>query len=557
MLNAYSQKYLGWCVLLTSSLVTVSVSPKGSIDPINLPKLCVLIVFGSITFGLICTKFTILLLRPYKVPLIFLLIFLGQSLVVFLSDNRDFGLKSYGAFGRNTGYLAYFFLTVMFMSSMFLSSKQFIKKQTRFFLGVGSLLAIYGFFQNLGHDIYEFDNLYGTNVFSTLGNPNFHSAVMGITAAMSLFYGFFGLIKFSYKVTLISVGFLSFWNITVSSEQGYLVFLASLISGAIIFLYVTRKHLFAWILLSISLIGGFFFTIALFNFGPFSRYIYGPSVQARGFYWRSAINIINENPFIGVGFDAYGDWFRRGRTAEIAESHPNVVSDSAHNIPVDIGVSGGLVLLLSYLAIQILVLVSIVQVVRKSNTYDLYFILAAMVWFGYQIQSMISINSLGIGIWGWTISGSIIGYRIWQEIDQESKHSPEKGKSLQPLKQSGWKTFWIVLAAGILGAIIALIPIRAANGFLGALKTQNVEIIIKAATAKPFERNRFLYVAEILNQNQMYTESLQILIRGIEIFPDSYEIWQQISQNPAKSKEQIDIAINELKRLDPKNTGLK
>lgn len=534
--------------------MTVTVSPNGSLDPINLPKLCVLIVIGSIALGLMSTNHAMFFLKSYRIPLVLLLMFATQSLVVFLTDNRDFGLKSYGVFGRSTGFLAYFFLTVMLLSSMFLSSEQFIKKLNRVFLGVGSLLAVYGLIQSFGYDIYEFNNLYGTNVFSTLGNPNFHSAIMGMTAAACLFYGTFGAIKLLQRIILISVGLLSLWNITVSSEQGYLVFLASFITGVIVFLFMKRKNLFAWILLSASLVGGFFFTLALFNVGPLSRFVYGSSIQTRGFYWRSAINIITEHPFFGVGFDAYGDWYRRGRTVEIANFNSSVAADSAHNIPLDIGVNGGVPLLLAYLAIQIFVLVSIVRTIQKSNGFDLFFTLATMVWVGFQIQSMISINSLGIGIWGWTISGSIIGYSIWRENDQHNRQSPEKKNSLQSLSQDNWKTISVTFVAGVLGVVIALTPYRAASNFLNALKTQNVEVIINAASSKPFDRTRFLYVADILNQNQMYAESLKILTLGVEIFPDSYDIWQQISKNPAISQEQKAKAVNELKRLDPNNS---
>lgn len=555
MLNENSQKYLTWCVLIALLLVTITVSPNGSLDPINLPKLCVLIVIGSVTLGLVSANRVVFFLRGYQVPSITILIFLVLSFLAFLTDTRDFGLKSYGVFGRNTGYLAYFFLTIMLLSSMYVSSGQFIKKQSHVFLGVGSVLAVYGLIQSLGYDIYEFENLYGTNVFSTFGNPNFHSAFMGMTAAVSIFYGAFGVTKFPYRVALIAIGLLSFWNITVSSEQGYLVFLTSMTTGVVAYLFLKRRHLFGWILLSISLIGGFFFTLALFNVGLLARFIYGPSVQTRGFYWESAVNIIAENPLFGVGFDAYGDWYRRGRTAEIASINPSIVADSAHNIPLDLGVSGGLPLLLAYIAIQLLVLVSIIQTIRKTNKFDLHFILATMVWVGYQVQSMISINSIGIGIWGWTVSGSIIGYCIWRDIDQGDRQLKEKKKFLQSLYQESRRTIFVTFVAGAMGMVIAVTPFRAANKFLSALKTQNVEVIVNSAEIKPYERSRFLYVADILNQNQMYTESLKILVLGKEIFPDTYEIWQQISINPATSQEQKTIAINELKRLDPTYAG--
>ena len=196
MLTATYRRYLNTLVLLASVLTTVTVSPRGSIDPINLPKLCILIVLGSSVVGLLAANSKIFVSSIYRVPVLLSSIFLAQLIVVFLLDDRDLGLKSYGVFGRNTGFLAYFFLTVIFLASVFLASQQFSKGLALAFMGMGCSLAIYGLFQKLGYDLYQFQNLYGTNVFGTLGNPNFHSALMGMTAAVVLMFGLFSKLFF-------------------------------------------------------------------------------------------------------------------------------------------------------------------------------------------------------------------------------------------------------------------------------------------------------------------------------------------------------------------------
>ena len=553
MLTATYRRYLNTLVLLASVLTTVTVSPRGSIDPINLPKLCILIVLGSSVVGLLAANSKIFVSSIYRVPVLLSSIFLAQLIVVFLLDDRDLGLKSYGVFGRNTGFLAYFFLTVIFLASVFLASQQFSKGLALAFMGMGCSLAIYGLFQKLGYDLYQFQNLYGTNVFGTLGNPNFHSALMGMTAAVVLMFGLFSKLRVFQKCILLLLGVLALWNIRWSSEQGYLVFIASLSVGLLMFLFMTRKMLFAWIALAVSTLGGICVGLALFNVGPASRFIYGSSIEVRGFYWRAAINLITENPLLGSGFDSYGDWYRRGRTQEIADFNPSIAADSAHNIPLDIAVNGGVPLLLAYLAIQVFVLVSIIKIVRKSTNFEINTVILIAIWTGFQVQSLISINSIGVGVWGWISSGAIIGYLLNTQSAPEKSTQTGSSKSAESHSSKGLKLMIFIVLFGLLGSVIALAPYRAANGFLTALKSQNVESIISSASIKPYDRYRFLYVADILIQNQKNTEALQILNEGVEIFPDSFEIWRLIYLNPATPANRITKAKSELHRLDPHN----
>jgi hypothetical protein len=380
---------------------------------------------------------------------------------------------------------------------------------------------------------------------------------MGMSASALFFYGIFGALKISVRVFLFLIGFLALWNIRMSSEQGYLVFLASLSSGFIVYFFMKRKLLLAWLLLSASIIGGLLVGLALFNLGPASKLIYGSSIETRGFYWRAAVNLISEHPFFGVGFDAYGDWYRRGRTQEIADYNVGISADSAHNIPLDIGVSGGLPLLLAYIGIQVLVLILIVRTIRKSSEFNIYFVLAIIIWTGFQIQSLISINSLGVGIWGWVMSGLLIGYCIWVDTTLDNTQPQTKKKPIKSDGGGNWQQVSLMVISGVVGAAVAFAPYRAASNFLSALKTQNVETIVASASLKPFDRYRFLYVADILSQNQKFPDALTLLNQGASLFPDSYEIWRQISINPSSTQEQVDIARSQLKRLDPYNPEWK
>lgn len=51
-----SDRYLGMYVLLASGAVCLFVAPFNSIDPVNLPKLCLLIVLSFIAAGFAFSK---------------------------------------------------------------------------------------------------------------------------------------------------------------------------------------------------------------------------------------------------------------------------------------------------------------------------------------------------------------------------------------------------------------------------------------------------------------------------------------------------------------------
>ena len=113
----------------------------------------------------------------------------------------------------------------------------------------------------------------------------------------------------------------------------------------------------------LGLIGSSLVFLGLINAGPLAGYLYKPSLEARGFYWRAGIRMLIEHPFFGVGMDGFGDWYRRARTLEDTLFNPGLASNTAHNVFIDIASNGGFPLIALYLAILGLVIFSITKVV--------------------------------------------------------------------------------------------------------------------------------------------------------------------------------------------------
>jgi hypothetical protein len=179
-------KYLGIYVLLTSVAVCLFVAPFNSIDPVNLPKLCLLVILSFLGAGFAFSKVDFLKSKRNRPVLLVIGIFIALLFLVLVTDSRDFSSKFYGTSGRNTGFVAYLSLSFLFIASVVSASSGLLKKYAISIVSSGTILAVYGLAQSLGYDFYEFGNSYGTNVFGSFGNPNFQSAFMAMTAAASM-----------------------------------------------------------------------------------------------------------------------------------------------------------------------------------------------------------------------------------------------------------------------------------------------------------------------------------------------------------------------------------
>lgn len=395
-----SDRYLGMYVLLASVAVCLLVAPFNSIDPVNLPKLCLLIVLSFIAAGFAFSKIEFFKLKRNRVILSIIGLFILQLILVLLLDKRDFSLKFYGTYGRNTGFIAYLSLSFLLLASLVSSSKLLLRRYVVALIGSGVALALYGIAQSRGFDFYEFDLGIGSKTFGSFGNSNFQSAYMGITAAAALTLVVYSKIRIYFKAGLFILTCLAIYNVSLSSEQGYFNFAVGIAAATIIFLFKSRKPILGWIALAGSSVSVLFLLLGILKIGPLADYIFKSSLFARWFYWRAAGTMMLDHPLFGVGMDGYGDAYLRSRPVSFYSSGFFTFSDTAHSIPLDIGSNGGFPLFIAYIAIIVFVLISIIRIMKRKNEFDVVFATIVAAWVAYQAQSLISINQLGLGVWG-------------------------------------------------------------------------------------------------------------------------------------------------------------
>ncbi len=528
---------------------TLIVSPFWTLEPFNLPKLCVLIILGTVSIGFLLSNFRSVSnkIPPYIRVLIAALYFcLGLNFMYWHIKNST---NLYGTEGRNTGYLAYVFLITLWIISIFVTTKDLLRRLNKVIVAVGLTLSIYGILQSLNYDVFPYNNIYSSSVIGTFGNPNFMSAFLGLFGSY-LFTLFFksDKSKKTWVFLLVNLALTTFGILLTKSIQGFLTLAVGVGAAIIMLMYVTDKKFIARIFLLGYLGSGFLFGLALLNLGPLASWVSGSTLTYRRVYWETAWSMLQNNIFFGVGMDNYGEMFRSYRSLENATNYPNLYADAAHNVFLDLGAGGGFPLLLLYLFVNLLTLHSVVKYLINTKKIDVIFIAISTAWIAFTAQSLISINQLGLAIWGWILSGTIIGYQINSQklLSISGKNARKNANGL--LSE---RNLIVIFVFGLVGVAIAAPPYLAAVKYRNAIITADAVKIQNSASIWPYEKSRFLQVIQILENNQLHAQAKNVAIQGSKIFPNSFEIWKAYSRlNELSPTEKEKISL-ELKRLDP------
>jgi O-antigen ligase len=555
---------LGTITLAAVVAVTLVMAPYTSVDPINLPKLSTLAFFSILSLSLALGAYKVLFGSAYKVLAIVVCFFILQIGLVLTFSGANFGSQFYGTYGRNTGALAYISLAFIMISASLVSDRNYLKKFVRMTLVVGIILATYGNIQYFGLEPLPFVNAYTVNApIGTFGNPDFQSAFMGLMAVVAFTMALNTLFGVQFRLGLALLGIVCIVVVYETiAKQGYFSFIAGAGVVLMLWLFMTGRRTLGKAVAVIGVIGGGLIFLGLVNVGPLASYLYKSSLEARGYYWRAAAQMILDHPLFGVGMDGYGDWYRRSRAEDYLANNFLSVSNTAHNVFLDIASSGGLPLIAFYGALLVLVVRSIVLVVRRTKGVDLYFLAIVGAWVAYQAQSFVSINQLGLAIWGWVLAGLIIGYEIntQPEVSAEqisrtrNRTSKSKYKGETPLPSSAVISIFSGL---LLASLIALPPYLSAVSYFTALKSGNIAVIRDAAYLRPYELQRFLQISATLRDNKFDSQALSVVRDASKMYPDSYELWQIWASIPTATPSEITFAKAQLRRLDPFNTALK
>jgi O-antigen ligase len=551
-----AESTLGKVLLWALVAVTLLVTPIWSLDPINPIKMFAVSALGFMGLGVLLANQKVLQLGRFKVPLVLVSGFIAWQLVVFLVSGGEKLQQLFGTTGRNTGLITYFGFSIFFLVAMGVSSDVFLNRFLVVALVVGIASLGYGVIQALGGDPIDWVNPYSP-VFGFLGNPNFQSSLLGILGSIVFTHLLSSSVKLQYKGTYLVYLFLTVYVISeTASQQGFLVLMIG--SAVSLGLFVShRSRALGYSYLALAVVGFIGVLMGTLNKGPLASFLYKDSVTYRGDYWRAGWKMTLENPIFGVGLDSYGDWYRRSRTIEATlRRGPEITSNAAHNVFLDISSNGGFPLVLIYLALMALVVLSAIKVIKRSEGFNAGFVGLVAGWVAFQAQSIISINQIGLALWGWVLSGLIIGYEI-NTRGSEDASEKKTGKSATKPVQASAATTLATFVGLIIGVLVGMPPYLASAKYKGALETSNPTVIQEAAYIWPVDPSRMTQVALTLNQNKLEDQGLEVALDAVERFPDNFGAWATLSNMNKATEEQKTEAFAQMKRLDPLNPDLK
>jgi len=566
MINQLAERTIARVLGIGSGFVAILVITGTVTDPVNVTKLFALGGVAAAALAVLLAFGLQELWESSKALVIFVGLFLVAGLNAIINSEGPLTQNLYGAYGRNTAFIAYLLLISVILSAAVLRRENSFKYLIWGLFGAGLVNVVYCTWVIVFGDFISWSNPYG-NILGTFGNPNFIGAFLGLFAASMVAYS----LKQGTSV-LVRGGVLVVFLITVyaiidsNAIQGRVVVAAGL---GIVGFYLVRSKFEAVIAQVVYVIfigiAGTFALLGALQIGPLTKYIYKTSVSLRGEYWQAGWNMGSEHPLTGVGFDTYGDWYRRARDAQaLILPGPNTTTNAAHNVPFDVFAFGGWPLFVGYLAILALSIIAVIKVTLRNRQYDAVFVTLTTAWLCYQLQSIISINQIGLAVWGWLFGGALIAYEVATrpKID-ESQNVQSKEKSTRVVKRKQGETVVTsTLIAGVgavIGLLIAVPPYSADAKWRTALGSQDaakVEAALVPGYLNPPNSYKYANAVQVLESSKLYDLALKYARIGVEFNPHYFDGWKALYLISKSSPEEKAKALENMKRLDPKNPNV-
>jgi O-antigen ligase len=527
-------------------------------DPINAPKSWVLSIVAFWLIGWLVfqiqEKFDEVALR---IATICAGLFLLSMFAAFLAtDNKFIGF--FGAYQRRTGFLTYLGLIVLFLSATYLirlSTLQILEKAS---LTLGLFLGIYGFAQHYKFDPINWNNPYNS-VIDTLGNPDFAAACMALFLILNFGISLQREKKYWVRVfaglnTLLLLIVIFFSQV----RQGLLVSLLGVIIVLVVYTYQRNKFI-GIALAGLTVTGGFVSVMGMLDKGPLVHFFYKTSVTFRGDYWRAGWNMFKHHILFGVGLDRYGANFREYRDLnQVLRRGPNVVSNAAHNVPLQLASTGGIFVITTYLILVSFVLWRGMVALRKTTGNEQILVVVCLAaWVGYQAQSLISIDNIGIAVWGYLLGGAVVGLSVTPHSNQTA--SPVfSAKALSSIISGVLATVAIVFSILLFKAEVAI------HNSLGLRPPTNQQekIAFEKAVSAPlsygFKDPQFEFLVSLRlaqgNDFQLATDKLKNLILSDPKNYDALNLLAEIYEFKSDWQHAI-LYRQKMAKSDPLNTS--
>jgi O-antigen ligase len=566
--------FITWALLVSAATTLFFWSP--GLDVFNLPKTGVLLIgsVGCLGGAFYLFKYNGL---TQKVGLIFYGIAAALYLLQIAIGPAGIERTLWGAYSRANGAISY--LSIIFIAGTVLMSARLYNINRVFqILALALFLnASYGYLQYSGNDFVSWVNPYNP-IIGTLGNPNFSSSILGLTSLATIFYATFATKSIYIRSALGILGLAgAVLSYLTESIQGPLTFIIGLTIALLGSLWISNKREIFYSLSALVVVAGTFLIYSMYGYGPLGATFFQYTLKLRFRYWQAAIEMMQNHPWLGVGVDSYGEYFRRSKPLALIQSNgPELMTNNAHSTPFQLGATLGIPFFLLYVLLQIYVIIRFIKAFKNPTASAKPLLGLFAVWVAFQLQSLISLDQLGLSIWGWVLGAAIIGLSFdgATSVAPPAVKGPRKIEKTKEVPPAFLKPG--IAIGAIVGFMIALTPIRADLAMKVAMETPwsqedeaskqtrlaNLTASIKSlehdptyvsqaitevykmgkieeglalakegAALHPESFDSQYMVVDMLEQNQRWAEALPYRKRTTELDPMNWNVWMAYARD--------------------------
>jgi O-antigen ligase len=552
-----SVKYIsGGLALITLFVYTSQIS-----DPVNAPKFLLMGLTSFLAISLLLIPNAREVIGKFK-PIFYTAGFMVFFMCVSVAKSQSpFSENIYGVQGRNTGFLNHIALLGILLAILGITNLKSLRILFSGLLIAGLGNIAYCLWVLIFGDFIGWNNPY-KSLLGTLGNPNFASSFLAITTSGFIGYVFTQKNSVTQKIIYISlISIVVFEIVKTNSTQGLVVLLVGAYLTSLFYLHLKIKkkvYTLLWAICGFTL--AIFGVAGLSNQGPLARILYQETLAFRWQYWSAGIKMGIKFPLTGVGMDSYGDWYRQLRTAKsVIEPGVNVVTNVSHNVYIDAFANGGIPLLISYLVFSGLAVKSILRILRNTHGLDPLFVGISVAWLSFQLQSLISINQIGISIWGWALTGMLIVYPSTINVYSHKEKTRFKNFS----SRNGFVSILspiFVTVASLLAFLLYSPPLLADHKWTVAYSHKNAEELVaamKGAYFSPSNSMKYLQAIQLFENSNRPEQAHQFALQATKFNPRSFDAWQMLYKIENSTVAEKKLALQEMIYLDPRNVELR
>jgi hypothetical protein len=200
---------------------------------------------------------------------------------------------------------------------------------------------------------------------------------------------------------------------------------------------------------------------------------------------------------------------------------------------------------------------AIIRASLRAKQFDPILAVLTSTWAGYQLQSIISINQIGLAIWGWALTGAVIAYeKSTRENFNSFKDETNKSRVKISRQVQDAKPVLFASAFGLIGLLIALPPLTADAQWRGSQLARTVEALQATMSPGYFNpQNSAKYTGNIraLEQAQLFDLAHSYAVQAVKWNPESFELWKLMYLVKSATQKERENALINMKRLDPLN----